>query len=271
MIRGLLRKTLSETWAQIALFSVGLFLVSSLLTLLLPQLEKGFNQVISSFPFVRDFVQALLGQSLRGQFNVQNLQAIIWVHPTILALLWAQEIILCTRVPAGEIDRGTIDILLSWPVSRRKLFAVESMVWMATGVVLCVAMLLGHTAARLFAAPTNPAPITRVLIVLFNLYCMYLAVGGIAFAVSATSSHRGRAMGVVFAILLTSFLLNFVVQFWPAIVDLAPLSVLYYYRPAEILANGQIPAFNVAVLLCVALIGWISGFEVFARRSICTV
>jgi ABC-type transport system involved in multi-copper enzyme maturation permease subunit len=242
-----------------------------LLTMLLPQLEEGLNQVFATLPFVRRFIQALLGEDLGRQINPQSLQAIIWVHPTVLALIWAQEIIFCTRVPPGEIDRGTIDILLSWPISRRKLFVAETLMWLVGGMMFCAMMLSGHFMARWFAPSESPASMSRVLTVLANLYSMYVAVGAMALLVSSWSNHRGRAMAVSFALVLGSFLLNFLVQFWPTVASLAPLSILHYYHPAEILANGAVPWFNIVVLWTIAFAGWVLALETFSRRSISTV
>ncbi|MDZ4656173.1 MAG: ABC transporter permease subunit [Bythopirellula sp.] len=271
MMRGLWRKTLLETWVQLLLFGLALFLVPALLTMLLPQLEKGLGQVLGAFPFMRDLIQALLGEDLGATINAQNLQAIIWVHPSVLALLWAQEIVFCTRVPPGEIDRGTIDILLSWPVSRRKIFCAETIIWLTTGVGLCLLMWAGHLTARQFVSSSAPTSPWRVLIVLANLYCLYVAVGGIALAISAASNQRGRAMATVFGLVLASFLLNFLVQFWQAIAGLAPLGVLHYYRPAAILATGAVPVADMVILASVGAVAWVAALEVFARRSICTV
>jgi ABC-2 type transport system permease protein len=271
MMLGLWRKTLAETWVQLLLFGLALCLVSALLTRLLPQLEEGLNQVFAMLPFVRRFIQALLGEDLGERINPQTLQAIIWVHPTILALLWAQEIVFCTRVPAGEIDRGTIDILLSWPVSRRKLFCAESVIWLASGMWLCLMMLVGHLVARQFVSSAATHSWRSVFLVLSNLYSMYVAVGAVALLVSTLSDRRGRAMATVFALVLASFLLNFLAQFWPTAEILAPLSVLNYYRPAQILANANIPAHDMLMLWAVAVIAWVAGLEIFARRSICTV
>jgi ABC-2 type transport system permease protein len=271
MMVGLWRKTLAETWVQLLLFGLALCIVAALLTMLLPQLEEGLNQVFAMLPFVRRFVQALLGEDLGERINPQTLQAIIWVHPTVLALLWAQEIVFCTRVPAGEIDRGTIDILLSWPVSRRKLFCAESAIWLAAGLWLCLMMLVGHAIARQFVTSTTTHSWRTVFLVLLNLYSMYVAVGAVALLVSAMSDRRGRAMATVFGLTLASFLLNFLAQFWPAAEILAPLSVLNYYRPAQILANANVPAQDILVLWGVAGVTWAASLEIFARRSICTV
>lgn len=271
MTRGLWRKTFLETWVQLVLFGLALSIVALLLTMLLPQLERGLNRVLVTLPFVRNIVQALLGDDLGPRISAHTLQGIIWVHPTILALLWAQEIVFCTRMPAGEIDRGTVDTLLSWPVSRRKLFYAETVAWLACGIVLCLMLLAGNTLARKISPTVAPHSWRNVLFVICNLYSLYVAVGGLAWLVSAISNQRGRAMGVVFALLLASFLLNFLVQFWEQAEPLAPLGVLNYYRPANILATGHLPLEDLAVLWTVGVLAWWVGLEVFARRSICTL
>jgi hypothetical protein len=270
-MRGLWRKIWLENRWQLLLFAAALFLVPALLTLLLPKLEEGLNQVFASLPFIRKFIQALLGDDLGERIGPQSLQAIIWVHPTVLALIWAQEIVFCTRVPPGEIDRGTIDVLLSWPISRRGIFLTESLFSAAIGLALCLSMFAGHFLARQFANSAAPPELTRVLLVLANLYCMYLAVAAVTLLIASLSNHRGRAMAAIFAMVLASFLLNFLVQFWPQVERLGWLSILHYYRPAETLATGRLAWPHLTVLLSITGIAWIVADEIFARRSISTV
>jgi hypothetical protein len=269
-MRGLWRKIWLETRWQLMIFGIALFVVPLLLTLLLPQLEEGLNQVLTAMPFVRQFIQALLGDDLGERIGPLSLQAIIWVHPTVLALLWAQEIVFCSRVPPGEIDRGTIDILLSWPLSRRKIFLTESLSTLVIGAAMTLCMLAGHYLARQFGESNTTTEFTRILIVLVNLYCLYLAVAGATLLIASLSSHRGRAMATMFALVLASFLVNFMVQFWPTISSLRWLSVLHYYRPADILVTGQVAWTHLIVLVSIAGIAWGIAGEVFARRSIAT-
>ena len=78
-------------------------------------------------------------------------------------------------------------------------------------------------------------------------------------------------MAIVFGIVLGSFLLNFVAQFWTPAQQIAFLSVMEYYQPAQILQSGDFPAGDVTVLLLVGGTTWLLAGEVLARRSICTV
>jgi hypothetical protein len=270
-MRGVFAKIFHEVWLTALLFGLGLFVVEMLLTYILPQVNEALGEILNRVPFARTFVTVLLGNTLGAEITGRSMQAFIYVHPVVLALVWALAVTLCTRMPAAEIDRGTIDILLSWPVSRRIVYACESIVWLATGVFVLLMGLAGH----LVAAPTMPEELRpdlgRSLMVLANLYCLYLAVGGISFVVSSWSDRRGRAIAVVFAILLASFLLNFVANFWQPAKHVAFLGVLEYYRPAEILLHGQFPNADVGVLLGVAIVTWLAGCEIVARRSITTV
>jgi hypothetical protein len=78
-------------------------------------------------------------------------------------------------------------------------------------------------------------------------------------------------VAIVFAIVLASFLLNFVAQYWEPVEPFAPLSVMHYYQPAKILQSGTFPTADLVVLLGVAATTWLLGGEILARRNITTV
>lgn len=270
-MRGLFTKTFHELWLPTLLFGVALCAVKMLLTYILPQIHEALGDVLHKLPIAKTFLTVLLGTALGNEISARTMQAFLWVHPVVLALIWAHEINLCTRIPAGEIDRGTIDVLLSLPVSRRAVYYSETIAWLTTGVFVLSLGLAGH----LIAAPTMPAQLRpelpRAMLVMTNLYCVYIAVGGIAFLISALSDRRGRAIAAIFAVLLASFLLNFIANFWPPARHIAFLSILEYYQPAQILQHAALPVRDLTVLLAVGVVTWLLGGEVLARRSICTV
>jgi len=271
VIRGLFAKTIRETWLATLLFGGGLLLAMALLTHILPQVQEGLNTVFSEMPFVGMLVNALLGTDMGQEITPQVMSAILWVHPVVLTLVWAHEITFCTRVPAGEIDRGTIDILLGLPVSRRTVYLSETAVWLASGAIVLSLGLVGH----LIRAPGMPDEVrpamSRIVLVMINFYCVYITIGGVTFFVSALSDRRGRAVAVVFAIVLASFLVNFLARFWEPAEQIAFLSVMEYYQPANTLRTGAFPVGDAITLLVVGIATWLLGSEVFARRSICTL
>jgi ABC-type transport system involved in multi-copper enzyme maturation permease subunit len=253
------------------LFGIGLLLVMALLTYVLPQLQQEIREFVAKLPFVNLLLKAILGLDVGEEITAQLLQSVLWVHPVVLAIVWGHEIVFCTRVPAGEIDRGTIDILLGLPVSRRAVYCTESAAWLLSGVVVLIMGLVGHwLASPVMPADTRP-PFSRLVLVLANLLCVYVAVGGIAYLASALSSRRGHAVAVAFSLVLASFLLNFLAYFWEPAQQIAFLSVMHYYQPADILRTGRLPVADIVTLLSVGTLTWACGGEAFARRGICTV
>jgi ABC-type transport system involved in multi-copper enzyme maturation permease subunit len=270
-MRGLLTKILQEAWLPTLAIGIALCLATMLLTFILPQIHQALGAAFQQIPFMRFLLSGLMGNQLGDVVTPRTMQAFVWVHPVPLALVWAHEIILCSRMPAAEIDRGTIDVLLSLPVARRTVYACETIVWLASGLIVVLMGLTGH----LIAAPNIPQELrpdlATALLVLVNLYGLYVAVGGIAFLASSLSNRRGRAVGVVFALLLASFLLNFIANFWQPARQVAFLGLLHYYNPAQILQNGTFPARDIMVLVIVGTLTWLAGGAIFSRRSIITV
>lgn len=269
---GLLQKIWVEVRWPVLFFSFGLFAIMSLLTALLPKVLGNMDQMFDKMPMIRPLLTALLGVDPGSQVSAQLSQAFLWVHPTVLTLIWAHEVMYCSRVPAGEVDRGTADFLLCLPVSRWEIFLAESIGWLASGACIILFGYAGHLLTSLTVQPEMRLSVLRTMIVIVNLGAIYLAIGSFSFLVSALSNRRGRAIGVVFTVLLASFLLNFLAQFqnWAKIIS-PWLSVMEYYRPAIIIQTGEFPWFDIGVLATISGLMWIASGLVFRSRNICTV
>ena len=272
MIFGLIRKTWNEIWIMTAIIGSALLGVVTLLTRIVPRFldQGGMNQFFERAPFAKPLIAALLGSGVGEEIRSEAMQALLWVHPTILTLLWTHAIVFCSRFPASEIDRGTIDILLGLPVSRRKVFYSEALVWSLTGAFLILMGLCGYRMSSSHMPEEMRPNMTQVAYILTNLYCMYFAVGGFAFLISSWCDRRGRAIAATIALVLASFLLNFAAPFWESVEAFSWMSVMKYYRPAEILQTGEFAFSDVITLLAVGTTALIIGGEIVAHRSMST-
>ncbi len=268
---GLLRKTFYELWPTTALFATLLFVFEALVAYVLPLLEEQYPSGLMQMSFVQAFIQAMLGAEVPPELSPMTFSAFAWAHPVILALVWGHPAICCTRVPAGEIDCGTIDILLSLPVGRWQILCNETLVWLIGGAVVLVALAAGNWYGRAQLDDALELPWANVMCVLTSLACLYLAVGGLCYLVAAALDRRGVAITIVFSFLLGSFLLNYLARLWEPAERLAFLSPMHYYRPLAVLQEGVLPGRDIAVLLTAAATTWIAAGIVFARRDVCTV
>ena len=271
MNRGLIIRAFRELWPTTLVLGLVLLGMEAALSFVLQKFGAQMSQEWLQLDFARGIMQAMLGTEIADRIGPQMYQSMAWVHPVVLALAWAHALQCCTRVPAGEVERGTADILLGLPVSRWEVFFSETLVWLACSVALLAAALAGNMLGGLALPPEQRPQLVRLLIVLLNLFCLNGAVGGLAWLVSSLSNRRGRAMTIVFLILLALFLLNYLAQFWAPLENFVFLSPLHYHRPVNVLASGTWPWRDLGVLTGAGAALWLAGGAVFAKRDLCTV
>src|SRR5262249_51154824 len=157
MNRGLLLRAFREMWPATLLLGLVLVGVEAALAFVLPKFGGQMSQAWLQLDFARGIMQAMLGTQIAERIGPQMFQAVAWGHPVRLALIWAHAIVSCTRVPAGEVDRGTVDVLLGLPVSRWEVFFSETIVWLGCGVAIHFAALAGNLLGGL-GAPSAERP-----------------------------------------------------------------------------------------------------------------
>jgi ABC-2 type transport system permease protein len=271
MNRGLIIRAFRELWATTLVLGLVLMGFEAALAFVLPKFGAQMSQEWLQLDFARGIMQAMLGTAIADRIGPQVFQSMAWAHPVVLALVWAHALVCCTRVPAGEVDRGTADILLGLPVSRWEVFLSETLVWLVCGAAVLVAALAGNLLGGLALPPAARPQLARLLLVLLNLFCLYGAVGGLAWLVSSLSNRRGRAMTIVFLILLAMFLLSYLAPFWLPLERFEFLGPLHYFRPVNVLASGAWPWRDLSVLAGAGGALWLAGGVIFARRDLCTV
>jgi hypothetical protein len=271
MNRGLLRKAWLETWTLTLLCALGLMLIEVAVAYTQLMLQSEMSVIISKFAPLEKLLGTLVGAdpALR-QLGPDSFRAIAWGHPLALALLLAHAVTFCTRVPAGEVDRGSIDVLLGLPVSRWQLQLTESFVWVLSGTVVVLLGVAGNRFGNALAHGPR-VELWRLTALAGNLYCLYLAVGSLAWLASALSDRRGRAVSVVVAFVLLSFLLSYLAPFWNVAEQLSFLSVLHYYIPLKVLHDGLFPLRDILVLGGLAATLWTAAGLIFVRRDLATV
>jgi ABC-2 type transport system permease protein len=270
MNRGIMLKAAREIWPATLLLGLLLFAVEMILAYVLPTFASQFTAQLAQVKFFQSIFQATIGADIGQQISEDVFLAIAWVHPVVLALIWAHAIVCATRVPAGEVDRGTIDVLLGLPVSRWGVYISETIVSASAGTLILFLAVAGNRVGASRVTSGAHTDLARIGITVVNLWAMYLAVGAGACLLSALSNRRGKAITASFILVVGSFLVNYLAQLWTPARRLAFLSVLDYYRPVNILRDGGWPVRALVLLLLAALIFWLAGGAIFARRDLTT-
>ena len=174
---GLVQRALREILGITIVFAGVLATISGLLAYALPRIQARFMQRQFIPPGVKQFRDAILGLDSTGAGVSEVAFAIAWSHPIVLALLSAHAIMVCTRVLAGEVERGTVDVLLALPVSRLRLLASETLAWLITAGVVLAAVYAGSYVGAQFIKPEFRPDWAKLFMVLCNLSLVYAVIG----------------------------------------------------------------------------------------------
>jgi ABC-2 type transport system permease protein len=219
-------------------------------------------------PAFAKFAKIVLGAELGDNITKTMLVIIGFAHPFLYACVWAFILATVTRSLAGELDRGTADLLLSLPLSRTTIYITITVAWVLCGIVMNLAPLVGIWISKQYYHDVQAPDMHRLRLLCANLFMLYLAIGGITALAATLVARRGPAIAIVLGVLLASVLINFLANFWPPAERLAFLGLLDYYKPLPIVTSGQFPQRNAAVLAGVALVAWLLGLWRFQRRDI---
>jgi ABC-2 type transport system permease protein len=185
-------------------------------------------------------------------------------------LSWTVVIATTSRVTAGEIERGTADLLLTLPVRRSEVYISATLFWLLASLLLSMCPLVGLWIGISIFETKEVVFIVRFVKPAFNFFFLLLAIGGISSMISSCIDRRGLAVSTTVGVLLVSVVLNFIEPFITSIEKIRFLGLLNYFRPVDVVRLGEWPVMEMVVLLVLAVVSWSIGLIVFGRKDIPT-
>lgn len=265
--------------------------------------KKLFEEVLFRGP--GKISQAVLGGADLQFEKPNDFLAVGMLHPVVLTLACVWAVGRSAGAIAGEIDRGTMELLLSQPVPRNRLILAHLIV---DGIVIPVLGLsffagtqfglwavgpftVDYTSVRKlnlpFPIPTEPEVMDvsgrPEFPALANLAALMFAISGITLAFSARGRSRWKVTGFAFLAVVVMFIANVLGQLWEEAGFLRPFTVFYYYQPQKIMLrdewsvdpgvvwNGGAPLLGlpvVGMLLMVGAAGYLVAVRVFTKRDL---
>ena len=193
-----------------------------------------------------------------------------FTHPLYITLAAAGLISFASRGLAGEMERGTIQLALSRPISRGRVYLPRVAGLILVAAFLAVAGLLGLLLGMAIARPEGELVYGHLIQTGVAAFLLFWAIGGLALAGSAAADTGGQAVGWATAGVVVFYVIDYLASLWSLIKPIEWLSIFDYYDPSVALVYGELPLVNVLTLGLVGLAGVVTGWVIFTRRDLPT-
>ena len=260
-----LLKTLRDLRRGFAGWSVGLAAYVALLAAVYPSVRDNpaLNRLVKDYP---DAFKSFIGFGGEVDYTTAAgyLGSEVFSFMAPLLLLIA-AVAAGSAALAGEEERGTLDLLLSLPVSRRRV-ALEKAGALALetsglGFVLGLGLWIGARAAGMDVSAGHLAAAT------LDVVLLALAYGGVALLVGAATGRRGITVGLTASLAVAAYLVSSLAALVDALDPARKASPFYWYTASDPLRHG-LDLVHTVLLVALGLAAVALATVVFDRRDL---
>jgi ABC-2 type transport system permease protein len=198
--------------------------------------------------------------------------ALAFVDPVVVLAATVWGITRGSDAVSGQLERGTMELLLAQPVRRRALWVTQALATTAAAACLCGVLALSVCAAVAYGPWAGKVEPGRFLLPVANVFGLMVCLAGISACVSAADSYRWRTIGVMSGFYVFSLLAKLVGRMSGAFGWVGYLSFLNAYEPQRLVGDAAASWTNLLVydgiLLGVGGVAYVIGGVIFCRRDL---
>ena len=252
---ALVKKGLLDSRWTLALSSAALFGLSWLFVFAASRMEKAIVLAMSAgqTPGGMRMLRGLGGASM--DFSSAAIEMAFWNHPFVILILAIWAIARGSASVGGELERGSMDIVLSRPISRSSYLAAQVFTAIIGLIVLVSAMVAGNLVGSRFNTLVAAPSVVTLMKPATNLAAMGLLMFAYTCLFSTLDSVRWRPNLLGSVITLAGFIINIVANI-PTLEDwkwIEKFSIFKAYNPVEIVVKGETFAFNTGILTVISV------------------
>jgi ABC-2 type transport system permease protein len=271
MNAALWRKAVRDAWPQLLISCLLLFLFGWLFVWLMSLFTSGFWT--SLVDYLPGFVQSLMGIPLADLARPVGRISILYTHIVTLLVCIVWAVGRGSDPIAGEIDRGTMDLVLTMPVRRVAVVVSQGVVATLGAAILVGSLWLGNLVGLGTVTFEEPVAAGRFLSGAVNLLAMTMCLTGLTAALSAGQRDRWRTIWLAGGFFAVASIVKMVARLWADGAWLKYLSFLTAYEPQQLILMPGEAARSLAwrydsLLLALGLAGYALAAVIFARRDI---
>ena len=225
---------------------------------------KALFQYMDMLP---SFVKAFFGGEVLQAGNVEGLIAMGYQHPLVMLLYMLFAVGVPTGLLAGEVQKGTMELILSRYVSKIHVYICAGLITVTGMFLLVLVMFSGTIVATNLYNFEQEISLYSFFKVAINGGILASAVGGIAL-MAAACFRRNTAVWVTVAYLVVNYFVSIFAEWWPKLKFLNPATIFNYVDGPKIFRNPGWPLRDMFILFSLLTVSSIIGGLIWHRRDL---
>lgn len=199
--------------------------------------------------------------------------AALLIDPTLFLTCGLWAVARGSDAVSGEINRGTMEMLLAQPVPRYQIVLVQGVVTTVCCAALSLTVLFGVTAGLWLVGYADPISIPKFSRGVTNLFALNFCLAGATTLLSSLDRYRWRTLALGGGFMVTQLILKVLSRLDDQFSDLRFVTIYGAYEPWMLIdatpeAYPRLWLELNGTLLGIGLAGYILATVVFCRRDI---
>lgn len=261
-------RMLRDKWKSFVIYAIASIGFLEMYVALFPAISKQsgqFDQLLKTLPpelfKAMNMDPATLSFGNFQAYLSSEYMSFLW---PILAIIFAVS--LASYISVNEIDKGTIETLVSLPAKRSKIFFERYLAGLLMLAGFCAISLLG--AIPLAKLHNTEFIFNNFLTAAIGSLLFIWAVYSLATLFSVLFSEKGKASMATGGVLILMYVVFIISTLKESLKDLQYISFFNYFSGSELLAKNIYPEYAVLALGGFAVVTTLAALFWFSRRDL---
>jgi len=260
---ALLRHTWRANRLRVGIVTVALAIWGALMPIVFDAFGSQVAEMFESGAFPSQLSQFGGGDL----FSLTGAVGIGFVHPIAVGLMLVFAVGFATTAVAGERQRGTLEVLLARPISRRVVYGTLALAGASFVAIAIAGLTFGAWAGATFTGRTAELGVSNLPLLWLNGVLLYCALGAVGLLASVSFDRLSPAISVTLAFVLVSYFLDILGSMWPDAKGLQPFSLFHYVDPKTVL-SGFADRGDFVLLAVATAVAVVASLAIFPRRDL---
>lgn len=263
-----------------------------------PLFVAGFVATIAiGFPSLRDTILDRLSQmsnpiyqAILGDLGLEGLgltwEGALFMYSggTMNIILLFVALFIPARLLSTEIDKNTLDVMLSYPIPRWRYLLEKFSVYLTYGLLFPISLiviLIGSTEVMKIVYADGyvyenvvyyyEIDTSLVLNYALSIFLLLFALGALSLLCASIFLESNKSLTVAGALILSQYLLEslggLLGGLLEGFVEIQAFSLFHYFKIDTIVETGMLPLFDVIIVTGVGILALVGALVIFHKRE----